>query len=94
MQTDDNTCGGCGMGLLVEIRKLENGRRVFNCNLCEKNECFECSICHNPRASFAGDDICICCWFAWTQGEIILSEKQIAEIMKWRVAITLPNNSE
>ena len=84
----------CG-GNLIEVKKLENGRRVFNCDKCKNNECLECSICHNPRGIWADDGlICGLCALDWLSGKIIFSKEQGAGILEWRVEGKFPPSPE
>lgn len=83
-------CRRCGE-ILVEVRKLENGRRVFNCGGCRDNECMECVICHNPRGIWADNGtICGGCALDGMEGRLVLSEEQKAAILKWRIRVSIP----
>lgn len=91
MAIDRNlVCRRCG-GTLVEVRKLENGRKVFDCDRCHDNECLECVICRNPRGIWADNGaICGCCALQWMEGKLVLSGEQKAAILEWQVAVKVP----
>jgi len=88
MARDGNfVCRRCD-GNLVEVKRIDGGRVVYNCDRCHDNECQECTVCHFPRAIWADDgDICGLCAMRCMHGEIRLTEKQAAGIKKWMVII-------
>lgn len=89
-------CGGCG-GVLVEVRRQLDGRRVFNCARCHENECLECTVCHYPRSIWADDGgVCGVCALEVIEKRRELTREQTEGIKKWTVTIPrvppLPRN--
>ena len=80
----------CG-GDILDIRTLENGRKVFKCNKGNDEghqELLECVICHLPKTIWADyGTICGGCGLRFLAGELTLTEEQKAGIKKWTVTV-------
>ena len=79
-------CGACCGDMKVVDER--NGRKVFNCEKCHKNEMLECTICHLPKSIWADDgSVCGLCAFQTLNGKIDLTPQQIKGINRWIVHI-------
>lgn len=80
-------CGGCG-GIIVQVGKRPDGRRVFNCSQCHANEMLECTNCHFPRSIWADDgELCGVCVLDAMAGKRELTKKHLEGIKKWTIII-------
>jgi len=80
-------CRRCN-GILVEVRKNSEMRSVFNCQTCNQNELFECTVCHMPRSIWSDDgDVCGLCALDMIEGKREPTKVQLKGIAKWMVRL-------
>lgn len=85
MKCQEFVCGACG-GKLVKVRTGRFNRAIYNCQQCQANELYECTICHKPRQIWANEDktICAFCFLNYLDGKVRLKPSQVYMIREWK----------
>jgi hypothetical protein len=87
-------CGGC-CGDIVEVGKQKNGRKIFNCSKCNKNELLECAVCNLPKSMWADNGtVCFGCYIDYSEGSATLSREQEEAIAEWVVIVPVKIQKE